>query len=295
MARRIFRAHYTFLGLGYGFALLLALTIAPALSRGQCRDTDFPSREGIAAAPSRPVESSSPDPIGVGVYEIETGFTRGWGSGGVSQYALTNLGKLGAWCNVEVRWSANSFLRNASDAANNSGFGDNYLTAQYRFHRESAKLPSVAFAYMEKFPSADAGLGLGSGFHDHMYMLLFGKTVGKVAIITNANYFVIGTGSHHHDEKAEFTLEASRPLRGKWSAIGEVYYDSHLNGTNAAFGNSTWALSYTMNPRLVFDGGAYVALSTGTSAPPNAIFFGVSYAPGALYGRPRAPRKVAEE
>jgi len=272
------------------------LTYAPG-SWAQCRADDFPGSEGIVAAPSRPVESNAPDPIQVGVTEVETGFTRSWVSGDTTQNAMSNLIKLGAWCNIEVRWSTNGFVTNTAAGTTESGFGDNYLTAQYRFHRETKQVPSMAFGYTVKFPSADPLAGLGSGHLDQEVMLMFSKMVRKTSVVINVNYFGIGQGNGAYDTKSEVALEASRPLHKRWGALGEIYYDSHLNAANAAYGNSTWALTYTVNPRLVFDGGAYVGLSHGPGAPGNSIFVGVSYAIGDLYrvGIHRRPLPESEK
>ena len=130
------------------FALSFLLLIVSASAQAQCRDSDFVGKDGIAAAPSRPVESSSPDPIQVGVTETEMGFSRSWVTSDSSQNALSNLIKLGAWCNVEIRWSVNSLVSNTVSSTTNTGFGDNTLAGQYRFHRESPKTPSMALGYM---------------------------------------------------------------------------------------------------------------------------------------------------
>jgi len=252
-------------------------------SWAQCRPDDFPGSEGIVAAPSRPVESSAPDPIQVGVTEVETGFTHSWMSGSSTQNAMSNLIKLGAWCNIEVRWSTNGFVSNTAAGTTESGFGDNALTAQYRFHRETKRVPSLAVGYAVKFPSADPLAGLGSGHLDQEAILMLSKTVKKASVVINANYFGIGQGNGVYDTKTEITLAVSRPLHKRWGAVGEIYYDSHLNAANAAYGNSTWALTYTINPRLVFDGGAYVGLSHGAGAPGNSLFVGISYVIGDLY------------
>lgn len=279
----------------YAILLLFVLLALPFELSAQCKDSDFPGRDGITAMPSRPVESSSPDPIPVGVTQVESGLAHSWVTSDSSQFALSNLIKMGPWCNVEVRWSAGTFLRDTSTSTIQSGFGDNFLAAQYRFHRESANLPSMAAGYMVKFASADRAAGLGSGYRDHMVMLLFGKTIKKFSVVVNANYFAIGAGNGHYDNKTELTFDASRPLKGRWGAIAEIYYDSHLNAANAAYGNSTWALTYTLNPRLIFDGGAYLGLSNGPGVPGNSVFFGVTYALGSLYHKPgRAPRPVEE-
>jgi hypothetical protein len=275
--------------------LMFLFLSLPSLLHAQCRDTDFPGKDGIAAAPSRPVESSSPDPIQTGVTETEIGLTRSWVTSNSSQYAVNNLLKLGAWCNVEIRWGVTSLVSNTVASSRSTGLGDNTLTVQYRFHRESARTPSVAAGYTVKFPSADPAAGLGSGQTDHMVMFMLGKTVKKYSIVMNVNYFAIGQPGGSYDHKGEWTLEVSRPLKGHWGVLGEVYYDSHLNSANAAYGNSTWGLTYTVNPRLVFDGGAYLGLSNGSGVPGNSAFFGVTYAIGSLYGKPRHTPPIAAE
>jgi Putative MetA-pathway of phenol degradation len=260
-----------------------AILACPSPLYAQCQTSDFPDAGSVAAAPSRPVESSAPDPILTGITETEAGFTHSWVATDTSQVAFSNLVKLGVWCNVEIRWNANSFLKNTVGPTSASGFGDNYLGGIYRFHRESKRIPSMAVGYTVKFDSANPIELMGSGYVDHQFLLMFGKTVGKTSVVANLNYFVIGTGHSHFNEKTEWTLMASRPIYRKLGVIGEIYYDSHLNQSNLAFGNSTWALTYSANSRLVIDGGAYVGFSSGPGVPGTSAFVGVSYAVGNLY------------
>ncbi|HTQ96395.1 MAG TPA: transporter [Candidatus Acidoferrum sp.] len=276
------------------FIFLFFFLFSPVLF-AQCRDSDFPGADGVAAAPSRPVESSSPDPIQTGVSEFETGFARTWYGADASQNLFSNLVKLGVWCNMEVRWSANSFVSNNTPVLTNSGFGDNFLAGQYRFHRETAALPSMALGYTVKFDSGSPAKGVGSGSVDHLFMFMLGKTVHKFSVVANVNFFEIGQGHGNFDHKTEFTLEASHPLKGHWGVLGEVYYDTHLNPDNAAFGNSTWGLTYTLNPRCILDGGAYLNLTSGPGAPGKAAFLGVSYAFANLYPKHRVPVPPVEE
>jgi hypothetical protein len=270
--------------------------LCPASLFGQCQKSDFPESSDTAAAPSRPTETSAPDPIGVGVVETEAGFAHSWVSSDTSQTLFSNMFKLGAWCNVEVRWSANTFMNNTVGSDSDNGFGDNYLAVQYRFHRETKRFPSMAVGYTVKFDSADPIELLGSGYVDHLFMVMFAKTVGKTSIAANLNYFVIGTGPGHLDDKVEYTLMASRPIYGKLGVIGEIYYDSHLNNANLAYGNSTWALTYTVRPRVVIDGGAYIGFSSGPGVPGTSAFIGVSYAIGNWYRAAGwGPRQKSEE
>ena len=259
----------------------LVMLSAPCLS-AQCKDSDF-AGSGVAAAPSRPNESAAPDPIQVGVVEVETGLTRTWLGNDSHQNVFSNLIKIGAWCNVEVRWSANSYMMQNLGTQNSRGVGDNFFTSQYRFVRESKQLPSLAIGYTVKFPSASLADNLGSGQTDHLLTFMAGKTIHKFSIISNFSRFWIGEPGGTYDGKYEATLAVTRPLHGKFGVIGEVYGDSRLNAANDPFANSTWALTYTVNPRLVFDSGAYVGLTSGAGAPGKSFFFGATYALGDIY------------
>jgi Putative MetA-pathway of phenol degradation len=277
-------------------AALAAGLVCPMPLHGQCQSSDFPENGDVQAAPSRPTESSSADPIGTGIVETEAGFAHTWIAANSSQTYFSNMVKIGAWCNVEIRWTVNSFLSNTLGGETANGFGDNFLAGQYRFHRESKLLPSMSAGYSVKFDSANPIELLGSGYIDHVFMLMFDKTVGKTSVVANANYFVIGTGQGHFNEKMEWTLSASRPVYRKLGVIGEVYYDSHLNQSNWAYGNSTWGITYNVNPRLVFDGGAYVAFNRGPGIPGTSAFMGVSYAIGNLYrAKGWGPQQKREE
>jgi hypothetical protein len=274
--------------------VLFSFYLAAPLLRAQCKISDFPGVEGVSASPSRPVESSSPDPIQTGVAEFETGFAYSWMGSDSSQSLFSNLVKFGAWCNVEVRWSANSFVSNATPVFTQSGFGDNFLAAQYRFHRESKKLPSMAVGYTIKFDSANPATGLGSGYTDQLVMVMFAKNVGKFSIVSNINFFQIGVGSGNFRHKNEYTLEVSHPIKGRWGVLGEVYYDTHLNQANVAYANSTWGVTYTLRPRLVMDSGSYISFSRGPGIPGKAAFIGASYAFANLYPKSVIPHPAAE-
>ena len=227
--------------------------------------------------------------------QTEFGVTHSWLPDSSSQLAMSNLVKLGVWCNVEVRWSANVFLHNSFPSSSVSGFGDNFLSGQYRFHRESRLAPSLALGYTAKFPSANPIAGLGSGQVDQVAMFMAGKTIARTSFVSNVNLFFIGQTASGAARKTEWTLNASRPVKGPWGILGEVYYDSHLNAANAAYWNSTWGVTYSFSPRLILDAGAYVPFTRGPGAPGKSAFFGVTYALGRLYSRAPGHPPVVNE
>ena len=56
---------------------------------------------------------------------------------------------------------------------------------------------------------------------------------------------------------------------------GEFYSETQLNQTTPAFPSSLWALTYTVLPRLVIDGGFEAGLTSG--GPHRDAFVGATY------------------
>ncbi len=266
--------------------ILFALLALPSKSRAQCADSDFPEPGRLTAAPTRPTESFPADPIQAGVLQYESGWTHSWISGDSSQNALPSMIRYGIWCNLEIRWNANAYLRDTSGSATSAGFGDNFFGGQYRIVRESSHVPSIALGYTLKFPTADPVAGLGSGKTDHMLTMMVGKTVHGFSVISNLCYFSIGQSTGGNNARSELTLAVSHSLKGKLGAVGEVYHDSRLNSANVAFTNSTWALTYNLRPRVVIDAGTYQAFNSGPGVPGRSVFVGLTYAVGSFY-KPR--------
>ena len=216
--------------------------------------------------------------------QIESGWAHTYVGGGVAQDGFNSLMKLGVWCNAEVRWTVSDYNFLSGSGPHVAGMGDNWLTAHYRLFPESRRRPSTAVSYTVKFPSADSTVGLGSGSRDHILNLMFGKSIRHFAVTGDLFYFFIGQGSGQYNTKAEASLAVSHVLWRKWSATGEVYGDSRLNAANKPYANSTWVLNYAYSPRLIFDGGASVAFTSGPGAPANTVFLGATWALGNLYG-----------
>jgi hypothetical protein len=256
--------------------IVLSLYAMPALSR--CGESDT----GIAASPSRPIESSSPDPVRTGVAQVELGYTRTFFQSGGGQNGIPNLLKLGLWCDTEVRWSTSALFSVPNGGATSSGIGDQYFAAQYRFVHEARRRPSTAIGYSFKAPTARPSDGLGSGFADHALTLMLGKTVHGFSTVANATCFFIGE-SGGSSTKGEWTLATTHALKGRYSMTAEFFGDSGLNRANQPYAVSTWVLSYGRSPRLVFDLGGNVALSSGPGAPGHSVFAGVTYAFANVY------------
>jgi hypothetical protein len=71
------------------------------------------------------------------------------------------------------------------------------------------------------------------------------------------------------------TLSAAHKLRGPLGITSELYGFSRLNQDVPGYTSNLWALTFAATPRLVFDSGIDVGLTSG--APHKTIFAGFTY------------------
>lgn len=241
----------------------------------------------ISANPNRPTVANPADITQYGVLELEYGWDRLWPDAGVHQTSASGLLKFGMLCDVELRWYTTSFVSQTDASGTHRSFGDNWLGPQVRIYRQTKYVPTLAFAYAVKIPSASTMDGLGSGRVDHAFTFLASKDVVHIHFDFNASEFLIGrTNAAGFDKQQQVNLAFSRTIRGPLQLTGEFYGDTRLNPSTPGFASSLWALTYTVTPRLVIDGGFEVGLTDG--GPHRHAFVGVTWAIANLYrGRRR--------
>jgi hypothetical protein len=236
----------------------------------------------IAAHPNRPTVANPADITQYGVLEVEYGWDRLWPEEGIQQTSAGGLLKLGMLCDVELRWNATSFVSQTDPNGTHRGFGDNWIGPQIRFYRQTPRVPSLAFSYAIKMPSAPTEAGLGTGRVDHALTFLASKDIDHFHFDFNLTGFLIGKpDAHGFDTNQQVNLAFSHPIHGGLEITGEVYRVSRLNQMTAGFVSSPWALTYTVIPRLVIDGGFEVGLTTG--GPHRHAFVGATYSITNLY------------
>jgi hypothetical protein len=76
-------------------------------------------------------------------------------------------------------------------------------------------------------------------------------------------------------------LAFSHVIHGGLQFTGEFYGETQLNQTTPGFASSLWALTYTVVPRLVIDGGFEAGLTSG--GPHRHAFVGATYSIANLY------------
>ena len=258
-------------------ALALAASLASAQWMG--KQTGCYS-DSISANPNRPTVANPADITQYGVLELEYGWDRAWPAHGVTQTSTNGLLKFAMLCDVELRWNTTSYLSQTDASGTHRTFGDNWLGPQVRVYKQTRHVPSLAFSYAVKIPSASTTAGLGSGRVDHSFTLLASKDVAKIHFDFNASQFWIG-GGNGFDRNQQYNLAFSHTIRGPLQFTGEFYGDTRLNAATPGFASSLWALTYTVIPRLVIDGGFEAGLTSG--GPHRHAFFGVTYAIARLY------------
>jgi hypothetical protein len=238
--------------------------------------------DAIVANPNRPTVANPADITQYGVLELEYGWDRTWPEPEVHQTSAGGLLKFGMLCDVELRWSTTSFLSQSDASGTHRSFGDNWLGPQIRLYRQTERVPTLAFAYAAKIPSASTESGLGSGRVDHAFTFLASKDIARVHFDFNVTEFLIGRqNSAGFDQNQQLNLAFSRTIHGGLQFTGEFYGDTRLNSTTPGFASSLWALTYTITPRVVIDGGFEAGLTSG--GPHRHGFAGITYSIANLY------------
>jgi opacity protein-like surface antigen len=245
---------------------LAAAACALLLFRGNARaQCSAPPAGSIVANPNRPTVADPADITQYGVLELEYGWDHVWHGQGSRENNFGGLLKFAALCDLELRWDSVSLLDQKDALAVHRGIGDNRLGAQYRFHHQSAHLPTLAVSYALKIPTASVEKGLGSGRVDHQFKFLASKDVQKIHFDFNTSYFLIGRQAvSGFDQNLELNLSFSCPIKGNLGLTGEIYHDTRLNSATPGFASTLWALTYKVRPRFVIDSGLDVGLTRGS-------------------------------
>jgi len=238
--------------------------------------------DSIAASPNRPTVSNPAHLTQYGVLEVEYGWDRVWPEAGIHQTSVNGLLKFGLLCDVEVRWQTTPFLSQTDVNGTNRTFGDNWLGSDIRIREQTARLPALSFGYAIKIPSASTNSDLGTGHVDHSFSILVSKDVAHFNVDFNATEFLIGRKTvSGHDANQQLALAVTHGIYRGLQFSGEVYGQNRLNETTPGYVSSLWALTYTIVPRLVIDGGFEAGLTP--AGPQRHAFFGATYSIANIY------------
>jgi hypothetical protein len=267
--------------------LVCAAICSPAAAQWISKQTGCYA-DSIIANPNRPTVANPADITQYGVLELEYGWDRQWPEAGVRQTSFGGLLKFGLLCDVELRWNTTSFLSQTDPSGTHRTFGDNWLGPQVRVYKQTKLVPSLAFSYAVKIPSASTNAGLGSGQVDHAFTFLASKDIAKFHFDFNATEFLIGRANTGLDTNQQLNLTFAHVLYKGLQFTGEFYGQTQLNQATPGFASSLWALTYSLTPRLVIDGAFEAGLTSGGAH--RHAFAGITYSIANLYAGRRKKR-----
>jgi Putative MetA-pathway of phenol degradation len=215
---------------------------------GQQQQEDQNSTE-LVAVPNRPTFATTAETVQRGVLEIEFGF-----EAADSHQNLNGLLKFGLFKNLELRIANNPFERDQGVA----GQTDTGAGFKFKVFPQKGPRPTFSVLYTATLPTATQALGAG-GVGQSVQILL-SKDLGKHHIDLNEGVqFVARQGAGGFDRNYFSSFSYSHPISGKWGWTGEVAGFSWTNATTPSTMVLLGAATYSPSPRLVFDGGVYIA------------------------------------
>jgi hypothetical protein len=239
------------------------------------------TQEEITAVPNRPTFATTAETVQRGVFEIEYGF-----EGGDGHENINGLLKWGMVKNVEL-WFLNNPIERDSGLA---GVGDSGAGFKYKIFSQAKTRPTFSVLYIAKLPTARVELGAGAV--GHSAQILLSKDFGKHHFDFNEGAQFVGRPGEKGFDRNYFTaLSYSRQFTAKWGWTAELAGYSWTNAAAPATMTLLAAPTYTVSPRLVLDGGAYVAVYG--NLPRVTCFLGVTYSVSDLYHL-HASRKLAK-
>jgi hypothetical protein len=241
---------------------------SPATRENQQKD---PKAEEITAVPNRPTFASTAEMVQLGVFEIEYGF-----EAAKAHQNVNGLLKWGAVKNLELWFLNNPIQRDAGSA----GLGDSGAGFKFKLFPQRKARPTLAVLYVATLPTARPELGYGA--MAHLVQILVSKDFGKHHFDVNEGVQFVGRPQLGGFDRRYFTaLSYSHPLSGKWGYTGEIAGFSRQNATTPATMTLLNAATYSLSPRLVLDGGAYIAVYG--QLPRFTAFAGLTYSIANLY------------
>lgn len=250
-----------------GSRLALALLLATCARSARAQDAT------PAANPGRPTVTTPATLTPVGYLQFETGGLQAWRSPEfVSSFGLSETVRLAVSPRLQALLTTAPAAHWRAAAGNGTGLADTFVGAQALIHPDRGLLPSVAVSYLRRVYSGPAP-NLDFGSPTDSLLLLASGDWGKLHYDTNVIFNRIADRGVRRPQFGQ-TLSISHPLRGRWSASGEIWHFTqpflHGNATG-----TLWALGFAQRKNLVWDAGFDRGL-TGTSTHWEA-FAGFTY------------------
>ena len=238
--------------------------------------------EGPEANPGRPTVSTPATITPVGYLQFETGTIGAWHSPEFSsQQGVIEVVKFSVSHRLEFLAASEPFVHSRVQGQGANATADLFFGLQGIVRHGEGASPTIAVSYSRRVYNGGApDLDLGSPRNS--ILVLASADVKGFHYDANAMLNEVVEGPVHRLQLAQ-SLSVSHPLGRRFGLSGEIWHFTQPFLRGNAVG-SLWALSYTANRNLVFDGGFNRGL-TSTSTRWE-VFGGFTYLlPHKLLGR----------
>lgn len=243
-------------------------------------------RNPHAAQPERPTLATHAGTVATGFLEVESGveFDR---LGADHVTSLTFVTKIGVTTHLQFSIFASAVNPSAADG----GVGDLAAGFKWRILDAHPALGDFALLPSVKFPTGSASRGSGTGTTDASLLFISSRDVGPVHVDLNAGYTRrSGDGSQAPRDATVWTASFGGAIAGKANWTAEVYGYPGTGGAGGGAPIVALLAGPTFNVRewIVVDVGAIIPVA---GAQPWALYAGVVYNVGRLWGAERPPAK----
>jgi outer membrane putative beta-barrel porin/alpha-amylase len=233
--------------------------------------------------PDRPDVTNGTHIVDVGLLQMEVGGI--WNRPGVGRHSVSTptsfrLG-LSEW--LEARVSGDGFLAVTDASGSQRGIGNIQLGAKLRLWADPGGVPVLSILPTINLPAASESKGLGSGQADFTIAVLTGTdflTRGHIDVNYGVGRIGAGTGLPRFTQHL-VSWSASAEVPGPVTPYLEGFWFSRQDPDGGGVAALDTGAIYVVNPRLAFDGGVQLGL---TSAAPLSAFGGVSVVLGSVLG-----------
>jgi hypothetical protein len=206
-----------------------------------------------AANPARPTVSNPATLTPPGYLQFETGVLGAMHSGEFSSLVgISEVIKLSVAKRLELLAASGPFVHSTTDGVSANGTAEVFLGMQAVAYRGQDARPTLAFSYFRRIYGGNTP-DLDVGSPRNSLIALASADVKGFHYDANVLLNEVGEGSVHRAQFAQ-TLSISHPIGERFTLAGEIWHFSQPFLRSNAVGN-LWAVSYTVRPNLVLDGG----------------------------------------
>jgi hypothetical protein len=234
----------------------VGLLLLLALASSARADDDEPRTTPYRPSVSTPAALSAP-----GWLEIEAGWQHNHGDDSRRDSIPLSF-KLAFDPDWGIRLGSEAWVRQRSDAAERSGFGDTSLVLKHRFGIDDDQ--AFGLEGSVTVPTGKNGIGFGSGKPDYAINAIYSGDFG--AWHTDVNLLAARLGQAEPGASRTlwlFAASLSRQLDDRWGVVGE-YADTRQSGAEDSR-QLLLAASYNLSKQMTIDAGAARSVRRGDS------------------------------